>query len=224
MAADTGWGCDDSWNVNIKVNFASIQISAVWQQQNIYANGSIMDQISANDLVKHKSVCVIHKQPYICPDYPQAAVRLLTARCRQISHAQPSNNLAFLWKLFHSRFLLPFMFFFFGKASQRRRISNWPRAFSHPARVNYIRSVTRQEPTRWCAAEAAASVLWIPCCLAMARLGSGPAPALHVLYSPYKWYCEEGCTSSHEWMRGGASTLVGKVPLSGCLFSGVCGG
>lgn len=115
MAADTGWGCDDSWNVNIKVNFASIQISAVWQQQNIYANGSIMDQISANDLVKHKSVCVIHKQPYICPDYPQAAVRLLTARCRQISHAQPSNNLAFLWKLFHSRFLLPFMFFFLVK-------------------------------------------------------------------------------------------------------------
>lgn len=115
MGADTGCGCDDSRNVNIIVNVGNIQISAVWQQQNIYADGSIMDQISVNDLVKHRSVCVIHKQPYICPDYPQAAVWLLTARCHQISHARPSNNLAFLWELscFSQQIFTSFQVFFF---------------------------------------------------------------------------------------------------------------
>lgn len=58
------------------------------------------------------------------------------------------------------------------------------------------------------------------CCLAMARVWPGPA-----LYSQFKCYCGEaageGCTSSHEWMRGGVSTLVGKVTLSSRLFSSV---
>lgn len=43
-----------------------------------------------------------------------------------------------------------------------------------------------------------------------------------MLYSQYKWYWEEAARAVHEWMRGGVSTLVGKVPLSACLFSTVC--
>lgn len=53
------------------------------------------------------------------------------------------------------------------------------------------------------------------CCLAIAR----PWLAVH---SQCKRHCEEaarGCASSHEWTRGGVSTLVGWAALSVCFCS-----
>lgn len=83
--------------------------------------------------------------------------------------------------------------------------------------LNYIRTVICHE-AHCSGRNRVGAVLRIPSCLLPSDSSSlaGPQSSVWTVL----WGSSEGCTSSHEWTRGGVSTLVGKVTQSACLFPG----